>query len=404
MKTVLILSAFLLAAGLRAEEAPSAAAPDLKDLQARLEKLEKKASEPLKLPINIEGYFRLRYDDQQYKLGALGNPATGPIAGTAETVGNNVRGLYMKHAEIKLSGEVIQDIQWVLGYAFDSAKIKDAGMIWSGIPLIPFFHEEDYTFTMKTGQFRQAFGVEQQMGTPKLALHERALVYGGAHPFNFAPSFKLVGERALGLHLYHGHSYGALGYEWGWSLTNNGDDQAANTSSLATAFPSQTTDQNPTFNLRYGMTFGPVKVGASYQKDSRDTVFMNSNAATRVFAETGGLDLRAEAGSYAWLQAEWLGQNLINGAAGLTGRREGGYATLGVTPFGSKVIELVGRYERLTFVGSNFPGFVAASTVGLNWNYGKGRTSINYASYAVDDNFGALGHTALLSLQDQFVF
>lgn len=376
------------------------AAADLASLVQRVEALEQTAKKPA-TAVKIEGYAQLRYDEQQYKVGSWNSRTSGlPMAVPASA---NTRGAYFKRVELKLSGELLPKLDWVIGFGFEEGKLKDVGTIWKDLPL---FHLDGYTWTLQLGQFRQKIGQEPQIGSPKIAFHERALIYGGAHPFP-AATLKMVGERVLGLHATHSHSFGALGYDWGWSISNDANDQAKGSNTLGLAFPTQASDENPTLSARGGLKVGPARLGLSWQRNSKDTVFMASLPATQAYDEILGLDWRAELPGWGWVQAEYVALQALNGATGLTLRQEGYYTDLGIYPLGfldRKEFENTFRYERVLPIGAAFPAYYSSATVGLNWRYGPAKTSVNYEVFAVEDDFGALGSTALFTVQQQFTY
>ena len=399
----MMLASLVLASILGADVSPTArleAGTDLGNLAQRVEALEQAAKKPA-YPVKIEGYAQLRYEDQGYKVGAWNSRSSG--LGLAVPVTANVRGAYFKRVEMKLSGVLLSKLDWVIGFGFDEGKLKDVGTVWSGLPL---FHLEGYTWILQAGQFRQKFGIEPQTGSPKLAFHERAILYGGAHPFP-ATNLKMVGERVLGLHAMHSHQYEVLGYDWGWSISNDANDQSKGSNSLGLAFPTQAGDENPTLSARLGLKGGPAKLGVSWQRNSKDTVFMASLPSQQAYDEILGIDWRSELPGWGWVQAEYVALQAINGATGLGLRQEGYYTDLGVYPLGflgHQEIEDVFRYERITPLGAAFPAYYSSATLGLSWTYGRAKTSVNYAMYAVEDDFGAMGNTSLFTLQQQFTY
>ena len=406
LRILLCLSALhaSLAAGEAALALSPAATPDLASLEARVGALE--ASSLKALRVKVEGYAQLRYDEQQYKVGSVNSPSS--VSPLAVPLSVNTRGAYIKRAEVKLSGEVIPNLDWVLGYGFEEGKLKDIGTVWKGLPLMHGL--AGYTWTLQTGQFRQKFGAEPQLGSAKLPFHERAIMYGGVHPFG-ALNLKMIGERVLGFHLIHSHDFEAWGYDWGWSLSNDGTDQSKGTNSLAGAFPGQTVDENPSLTGRLGFKAWGAKAGVSWQRNSKNSQFMASTPSAQAYDETLGLDLRFELADWLWIQGEWVAQQGINGDTGLLGREEGSSLALGFYPVGfhkRKDLEPTFRFERVVFIspssGAWAPSAYCAATAGLNWNFGFGKTSVNYTAYGLDDNYGAIGQTSLFTLQDQFTF
>jgi hypothetical protein len=401
----------VLAGSVQAEEAlsPTASVSELDGLKARIDDIQK--------AWHVEGYTQLRYDDQQYKISGIAAPNSGKYrVGSDGTKPVNTRGAYIKKFEIKTSGEVVKNLKWVAGYDFAEGKVKDLGTEWSHLPALI-----GAEWTLKVGQFRQPFGIEPQTGTPQLAFHERSLINGGASPLtppaSAAWNTQLIGERVLGIQVLKSRDFGKFGVNAALAASDDGGDQAKGSNSLATGFPSQFNDENPTLTGRLGVScglWGGHKLGVSYQRNSKDTVFMASSPAAQSFDETLGLDWRCEIGKKAFAQAEWIGQNAgINGASGLTARREGWYAESGANllgifvPQASDKLELLGRYERVNtnLHAVTYSPTLTAATAGIKWTYGKNsQTSLNYTAYGVDDDFGAAGNTGLFSLQDIVTF
>ena len=401
-----------LAAAAKAEDdlTPTASVSEIDGLKAKIDEIQR--------AWHIEGYTQLRYDDQQYKISGIAAPNSGQdLIGSAGTTSVNTRGAYIKKFEIKTSGEVLKNLKWVAGYDFVEGKVKDLGTEWSHLPALM-----GTEWTLKVGQFRQPFGIEPQTGTPNLAFHERSLINGGASPLTPAASVavnpQLIGERVLGIQALKSRDFGKFGVNAAFAVSNDGSDQVKGGNTLALGFPAQITDENPTLTGRLGFScdFGGThnKLGVSYQRNSKDTTFMASAPAAQSIDESLGLDWRHEHGKKAFAQIEWIGQNAgINGATGLTARKEGWYAESGVNILGIFVpqaadkLELLGRYERVNtnVHAAGYSPTITAATTGVKWTYGKNsQTSVNYTAYGVDDNFGAAGNTGLFSLQDIVTF
>ena len=85
-----------------------------------------------------------------------------------------------------------------------------------------------WSWTLKVGQFRQPFGIEQQTGSSSIAFPERAIMDGGAAPMG---AVKLVTERVMGLHIIQAKDFGPFGYKAQFTLAN---DKATTRTTLRT--------------------------------------------------------------------------------------------------------------------------------------------------------------------------
>ncbi len=420
----LSLALILAAGGLGAEEAVSSTAQvvqgpsvALEELYARVESIEKDNAQ-WRQKLVIEGYGQLRFDGLQYKAVGFSSPqgVTPLVHSEFESFG----GAYVKRLEMKLSGPLFKNIKWIAGFGFEEAKLKDVGFEWAN----PELFGQNTLWTVQLGQFRQKFGVEPQIGSPKIPFIERALMYGGNHPL--PGGLKLIGERVLGVHSTFRQSFGPLGYEAGLSVSDDGNDQLKGSNTLFTAFPAEPLNGQATVTGRLGLSFdkpypgaGALKLGASFQNDDRGsrTYTAGTTVTAGVMAYTYGLDVRLEAiKGWWWLQGEWIKADLHGHSSSLApvsmlSAKEAWYATstfkVGQIPeVDNGVTEFLVRYERLTPAvgGAGFPAYLTSITFGLNLRYGRAATAINLSEYAPEDHFTEAGDLRRIMVQQQFTY
>ncbi len=380
--------------------------PTLAELVVRLETLEKLAK-----AVKIEGYAQIRYDNQRYKVGSFVplESGTDPVISTF----NSQPGVYVKRFELKLSGPLTENVDWVGGYGFEEGKLKDLGLIWKGLPFFPGLRKRGYHWDAQIGQFRQKFGIEPQTGSPKLPFIERALMFGGAHPL--APlSLKQVGERALGLHGLHKKDFEKWGYDAGFSLVGDVADQAKGTNSLSGAFPLEPSNGRPVWVGHVGLSAkqiykwaGPFKLGASALRNDFGT--HNASLSTEDYSATYGLDAYFEPiKEWVWFQAEWINTqfNPASGRGYANGFYiEGGFKAPKVKDFGGASVEISGRYEKVSPPSLGFPQAVSAATAQFKLGYAKtSHTAVNVTYYAPEDHFEQAHDLVFYSVQQQFAY
>jgi hypothetical protein len=504
----LALMAGLASQGLRADD--EAAPVQDKDQEMKvwmehvndsLEALGKKSEDSDK--VKIEGFADIRYDRQKYTIGKYYNPNGQPtinadgtttfkdyagLFGSGRLVDQtlaNTAAIYGRRAEIKIFGNLAPTAKYSIGYDFAENKIKDLGVEFSELPIIPIFDvAPEWNFALRVGQYRQQFGIEPQTSSSKTYFSERSILNGGSTPFGSSVSygtvsytaganawstasmpsatFKLVGERVMGLHFIHKKKLGFVNYDLGATLGNNLADQTAGANKANTAFAASVVDENPSGTGRFGLEpvilnevlpfKSKLKVGVSGAYDSLNASANNtpdtSNAHDELLGVDGTFDLFAGAvkfqgeyvlansyGAQPWSPAN---SNYSNNNGGLTGSyglvntREGWYGQTSIAPLkfvGDDMpqIELLGRFENATpnvnnylgvnqgakvklnnstYINSTYvPYQFQAATAGLKWTYlGNNHTSINYSTYGINGNFNAIGDTSLLVVQQQVSF
>jgi len=380
--------------------------PTLQELNERLKKVEQLAK-----AIKLEGYAQIRYDNQRYKVGSFVPLESGPDP--VISTFNSQPGVYIKRFELKLSGPLTENVDWVGGYGFEEGKLKDLGLIWKGLPFFPGLRKRGYAWEAQIGQFRQKFGIEPQTGSPKIPFIERALMFGGANPLS-PTALKQVGERALGLHGVHKKDFESWGYDAGFSLVGDVADQAKGSNSLAGAFPLEPTNGRPVWVAHLGLSLkqlykwaGPLKVGGSALRN--DLGIHNAALSTEDYAATLGLEAYFEpVKEWVWLQAEWINTQL-NPATGRGYANgfyvEGGFKAPKVKDFGNASVELSGRYEKVSPPSLGFPQNVSALTGQLKLGYAKNsHTAASVTYYAPEDHVEQAHDLVFYSVQQQFTY
>ena len=423
-----MLAALALAPTLRAEEATSESSMadeaeemrvQLGALSSQMNDLKKMADEMPKIGINVD----LRYDKQTYNTGTIANSASAPVLFTQNPTPNGKAGMYAKRVEFEFKGKISSWAQYHLQFEAAGLKLEDLGVELNGLSLLPFVSTGSYTADVKIGQFRQPFGVEPQTGSSSTPFPERALMYGGANPFNGTyATAKLVTERVMGLHFKHAHGLGPIAYEIAFAIADDENDQASGVSAISAT---QAVDQDPSEMGRLGLNLVflndmlkdilAVKFGASAMHDSLNTAFMSSSPATQAWADNIGWDATIDVLKNWHLLGEWVSRNSFTATAGLTKRQEGWYLLSTMEPLkwfdaDAPKIEWNTRYEgflpdvdRIGAATNLFATSDNAITTGVKWSFvGKNYTSVNYTVYGLGNNFGALAGTELWTIQQQF--
>lgn len=397
----------------------SVTAATLADMQARLGALESKPAIAA-LPFRLEGFADLRYDHQGdvvLAYGASPKASLGSVLGAATTASRGaVDAFYARRVELKLSAEPEPWLKTVIGWDLSENKLKDWGL---GL-------EPGRGVKVRLGQFRQHFGLENQVSSAKTWFIERALIYGGANPFVSGPS-ALAKERSAGLHAYARQELGFLAADFGLSVVNDAtEDQAAglNKPNATGAFPATIGDHSPSVTLRGSLESGQLPgirrlaLGASYLRDPQDSRPGPADASQQALDEAVAYDAALELAGGLRFSGEWLASQHLNGGGsapdglwlGVTRRKEGWYAALAqelLQPWlgaAAPSIELLARRESFLPMGAA-PGSFGATTVALRWDSMKlWHSALNYTVYDIDGDAGALGGTELLSLQQQIAF
>ena len=407
-------------------KADSATAAALADLQSRLSALEAKPAMPA-LPFKLEGFADLRYDHQgdvALAYGAANSSAPkaslGSVLGNATTASRGaLDAFYARRVELKLSAEPRPWLKTVFGWDVSENKLKDWGLSL----------EPTANLKLQLGQFRQRFGLETQVSSAKTWFIERALVYGGAHPFASGPS-ALAKERSAGVHAYAKQGWGPLSADLGISAVNDAtEDQAVglNKPNATGAFPATIGDHSPSLTLRSSIESDKlpglkrVAFGASYLHDAQDSRPGPSDATQQALDEAYAYDGALEFGWGLRLNGEWMASQHFNGGGaapngvwlGVTRRKEGWYAALAqelLQPWmGATAPSVQFLLRRESFLpmnpGGTAPGSFGATTLALRWDPPKlWHSALNFTVYDVDGDAGALGGTELLSLQQQIAF
>jgi hypothetical protein len=333
--------------------------------------------------IRFDGFVNLRYDDTR-------TPASG----------TGLSGIYIRRAEGKFTGLIVPGVVYSLGYDFPANKLKDVGLEFSEVPVIPFV-DSGLAARVRLGQFRIPFGIMPQTSSSATFLPERPLIFSGGNA--------VVGERVMGLQGRTTRKLGFINLEAHAGGFNNAtQDATAGQTSIGGQYSAQATDNDLSWVFRtviaweFLKAFLPEKsslsTGASFVRDSRNTVWMASMPNQQFFDEVQGGDVKLALGSQILLQGEFARILKNIGASGVQSEREGWYADLIVDllPWiasdiakGDK-LELILHLEDVT----TFPlaGAMRSSRVGggVKWSYwgGKNHTSVNYLVDGPNQNFG----------------
>jgi hypothetical protein len=362
---------------------------------------------------------------------------------------NGYVGMYIKRAELEATGKISPWAVWNLQFDFAGLKLEDTGVDAKGMDLLPYLNVPGYTWEAKVGLYRQPFGVENQTGSSALPFPERAIMDGGYSPVSIG-TVKLVYERIMGIQMITSHNYGPVGYKLQAAIGDDQKDQDAGSSATVGAFGGASPASNtytaatasaPSLGLttdgetsefgRLGidLNFVPsivtVNVGGSLAHLDLNTALLPANpapGASQAWQDNTGAD--ATVGfpmAQTTFQAEWVAQNSYNNATAkvpgkLVSRAEGWYVESTTKPLAlfDKDWTSLDLNLRIESVAPNVnigasPAFVAhyenASTLGLKWYYGnRTYTSVNYTTYALNGNYGAIAGSQLFSVQQQFYF
>lgn len=372
-------------------------------------------------PFKLEGQLFVRYDRQGDQALGYGIPGTGPKAILGQSLGNTataskgaIDALYVRRAEFKLTTDPLPWAKLVLGWDLSENKLKDAGLE----------AKLGSAGRLQLGQFRQRFGIEPQLSSTKILFPERAILYGGIHPFTNGPS-ALVKERAMGLHGDWKPRYAWLGLELGATVANNTvEDQAAgqNKPGSTGAFPASITDHGPSYDFRAAVDTAKIpglkklSAGASWMHDSQNSAPLVEDPSQEKAEEALGLDASLESGPLQVL-AEWVGSQRLEGGSpgvwkGMDRRREGWYASACLDllhPFlgaDAPDLALLLRDEAFVNVGAaGAPGSFGAWTGGLRYKNGKNfQSSFTCTVYDIDGDTGAMGGSELWIFQQMLTF
>jgi hypothetical protein len=293
------------------------------------------------------------------------------------------------------------------------------------------------------------FGSAAKASADPFDIYDQTTTIGGGQQPNTAASGSLLAElayqRTLGIHFYHAHDFGFLAYNLGVDIVNDESEDSVpggGTDSLKTGFPLQTEDQDISEIGRLGLRpsalndllpFGAqFNFGASAFHDPENTQYYASQMSEEEWADAQGLDATLQTDrDVLYLQSEYVkrdqygpsfttsGLNFNNEYGGLQGRAESWYVAGSFQPWrildaDAPRVELLARYETyyyddvsnwLRLALGPYTGSFNATTVALKYTYmGNCHTSINYTAYALNNNFGATGPTALLQLEQQVNF
>lgn len=422
---------------LRADDAPSS--DEIEELRAQLGNLSaglndtKSLASAIKWSVNTD----LRYDYVPFKPNSFTGSAAHPYITDYTASDTNMVGMYAKRVELEGTGKIMDNMEWNLQFEFAGLKVEDLGVDAKMLSILPFVNLDGYTWEAKLGLYRQAFGLENQVGSSSTPFPERAMINGGANPWGFS---KLANERAMGLQMIQTHKYGSFGYKLQVEAANNVKDQdAANggfggSFTTVTSTPSTTysaldsmglkTDQDPTemarlgFDLNFFPSIAKLNIGASALHNSNNSQLMTGNPAKQAWNDNYGYDFTLEIPaikSSVW--GEWVAQNAFTGGA--TGvalaHSEGWYVVDSMKPLALvnkdwTMLDLNLRLENVVKNTDTAP-LVAAYTVsseqaasmGLKYFWaGKNYSSVNYTVYGVNGDYTAMGPYSLFVVQQQF--
>ena len=428
-----LAAAIIAPMGLRADEAQDAKV-QLAGIQEQIEGLSKRVD-------TLSGVFMEGFVDTRYDSDAEPYVAPGAQAGRS--------GFYNRRAEIKLNGNVTDTSVYNLGFDFTQLKLKDAGMEWRELPLIPFVDLPDYNWTLRVGQYRMPFGIYPQTSSSAIWFSERPFMNGGglnsdtgfgAGAYAAAPKpATLIAERIMGFQGRQKVKYsGIINYDLQAGLFNSAtEDQTSgvnkvsqagsvptsgqNLNDFAKSFPTQVSDNNLSFVGRLAVELdflqvmmnnmtlkkNKVQIGSSFMHDTTNTQWNATNPVAMIFTDTVGAELLIEMADKMWLiQSEYVhaDNNTPTGTpavpVGHSKVTEGWYAytAFDVLPFfytstNGEAVQLLAGFEEQTPLATDTGAFthkVSRISTGIKWSYagGKNHTSINYYVSAPDDMFG----------------
>lgn len=357
--------------------------------------------------VRFDAFANMRYDDTRR-----------PSANTGES------GFYTRRAEFKFTGLIKPGVVYSLGFDLPDAKLKDVGLEISGLPLVPFM-DGSPEWTLRAGQFRIPFGIMPQTSSSGTFLPERPIIFGGANNFGIT---RIVGERVMGAQGRLKQKLGglvSLDAQAG-GFNNATQDATRNNTSIAGQYNLQPADNDLSWVFRGAFSWDFIKAflpeksslstGASFIRDSKNTVWMANTSATQLSDEVQGAELKLALGTQILVQSEFA-RILAFQNGGLSSQREGWYANLivNVLPWiasdiakGDKLEVILNLEDHTTFplAGANRLSRVGG---GVKWSYwgGKNHTSVNYLVDGPDQNFGvspAGAPTTRFIIQQQFAF
>lgn len=432
----------LCSSGLMAAEEGSGV-DEMEDLRGMLGSVTAQMND-LKDKSDKTGYFNfnadLRYDQQYYKAAGtianntLANPlVTFPADASGHNLPSGAAGMYAKRVEVYFKRDLAPDVKVGFQYEFAGNKLEEVLLEFDNLTLLPFTDISGWNYNLIIGQMRQHFGIENQTGSSSVYFSERAMMYGGANPWGLG---KLVTERVMGLHFTHKKDLGFFTYDIGADVANDAtEDQTAGQTSLTGAFPKQALDQDPSEEGRLGIeptilnSLLPLDMKFKFAglaiHDPQNTVYLSSSNTSQTSVDTAGFDGTFEMMKEVLkVQSEWVGQNKFAGMVALQGhqsgfvsRAEGWYLTTSIQPLklflsDAPKVELLGRLEsyvpnvdQANLSAIEFPTSYNANTIGLKYTYlGNNQTSINYTTYGLSSNYGVMGATELVTVQQQINF
>jgi Phosphate-selective porin O and P len=434
------------------------------------------------LLVNVDVEYTSEYDSKPQHNSVLGSGNTpGFIVPDApgtpsQPVPNGAEGAFFKHVDFHFKYKFGQGMFLKLDYNFAALELDDAGVGWDGLPLLPAAWG-DYSYSVFVGQKRQSFGIEQQTDSRYLMFPDRAMMYGGHNPFDQPPTPaadpfdffdqaltignglstanedddedhiipELAFEKVMGVHFFHAHDFGFLGYTLGGDIVNDESEESQDgqiTDSLQLGFPMQTQDQDVSEIGRLGLEprllndvlpFGSkFNFGFSAFHDPENTAYHASQPKDEEWADAQGADGTLQTDRQVlYLQAEYVRRDQYgpsfntltllpnNAYGGLQGRAESYYVSESFQPWRlfdpeAPRVELLARYENFYFdelkpwlreALGPYTGSFNAITVGIKYTYaGNCHTSLNYTTYGLNNEFYAVGPTEYLHLEQQVNF
>jgi hypothetical protein len=391
------------------------------DLKVRLEALEeavegfnKKNEEFSKA--YFEGFVNLRYDQEANPSKNYLGEQTAPTLNAARTDDNGQNGFYLRRGEAKWSGRLADTVVYSLGFDFVEGKIKDAGVEFRDVNLIPYLDMPELLQTIRLGQYRMPFGIYPQASSSAILFPERPFTNGGRLNNNSGMgAVASVGERVMGVqNRVKAKSYIISADIQAGLFNNMTQDQAATKNKLQDAFDQQDNDGNLSYAFRtafehnyiYGILpeKSKIQTGFSYFMDKKDANYQTGLNAGQLADEVYGLELLINVGPDLLWQTEWLHRNNnmtgnAGPASGIGSVAEGWYSEMAwnFLPLVKSEIEK-GDALQLAFRIEEQVSFNAAGawkpltrlSQGLKWSYmgGKNHTSINYFVMAPDHQYG----------------
>ena len=426
---------------LRADEAAD------QDMKVKLQGIEEAIEGLNKKVDTLSGVFIEGFVDTRYDADSEPYVANGAQAGRS--------GFYNRRAEIKINGNVTDTSVYNLGFDFTELKLKDAGMEWRELPMIPFVDLPDYNWSLRVGQYRMPFGIYPQTSSSAIWFSDRPFLNGGGlnQDSGFpaaAKPVKLLAERVMGFQGRQKVKYsGIINYDLQSGFFNSGsDDQSAGVNKVqaganadttkpvslgsnSDSFKSQVTDNNLSYVGRLALELDFIQVmlnnmnlkknkfqiGGSYMHDPQNKQWNSIDPSKQVLVDTTGLEFLMElANKMLVIQSEYvhattltstdsanLVTNVYSNIKGSAQVTEGWYAYTALdvmpifyTPTNGESLQLLAGIEEQSALATDTGAFthkISRLSSGLKWSYagGKNHTSINYYVSAPDDMFGGDG-------------